>query len=138
MTCIRFSIPGDPVAKARPRFTRNGYAYTPDKTRIYEETVRLHAIHAMRGKKMLTGAIGLRVTAYFPIPKSFTKTKKEQAISGSLLHTKKPDWDNVGKIVSDALNGIVYADDAVVSDGAVKKQYSDFPRVEVQVECLGE
>lgn len=130
MTYISFSIPGEPVAKGRPRFA-DGHAYTPAKTRIYEETVRLHAIHAMRGKKMLTGAIGLRVTAYFPIPKSFTKTKTEQAISGFLLHTKKPDWDNVGKIVSDALNGVVYPDDAVVSDATVAKRYSSNPRVVV-------
>ena len=80
---------------------------------------------------MLTGAIGLRVTAYFPIPKSFTRAKTEQAISGSLLHTKKPDWDNIGKIVSDALNGVVYPDDAVVSDATVAKRYSSNPRVVV-------
>lgn len=86
---------------------------------------------------MLTGAIGLRVTAYFPIPTSFTRAKTEQAISGSLLHTKKPDWDNIGKIVSDALSGVVYADDATVSRAMVDKRYSDFPRVEVSVELCG-
>lgn len=130
MTYISFSIPGEPVAKGRPRFA-NGHAYTPAKTRIYEETVRLHAIHAMRGKKMLTGAISLRVTAYFPTPKSFTRAKTEQAISGSLLHTKKPDWDNIGKIVSDALNGVVYPDDAVIADATVSKRYGVEPRVVV-------
>ena len=132
MTYISFSIPGEPVAKGRPRFA-NGHAFTPNKTRAYEEIVRLHAMQAMRGKKMLTGPIGIRVTAYFPIPKSFTKTKKEQAISGSLRHTKKPDWDNVGKIVSDALNGVVYRDDAVVADATVSKRYGVEPRVVVTV-----
>ena len=138
MTYISFSIPGNPVAKGRPRFARNGHTYTPDKTRIYEETVRLYATQAMRGKKMLAGAIGLRVTAYFPIPKSFTKTKKEQAISGSLLHTKKPDADNIQKIISDACNRIVYQDDAQISEAVIRKRYSDFPRVDVTVtEILG-
>lgn len=137
MTCIRFSIPGEPVAKGRPRFA-NGHAFTPNKTRAYEEIVRLHAMQAMRGKKMLTGPIGIRVTAYFSIPKNFTKTKREQAISGALRHTKKPDWDNVGKIVSDALNGVVFSDDAKVSRAIVEKRYSEFPRVEVSVESSGE
>ena len=138
MTCIRFSVPGEPVGKARPRFTKNGHAYTPDKTRSYEAIIRLCAIKAMKGKKLLTGAISLSVTAFFPIPKSYTKTVREKALSGEMRHTKKPDWDNVGKIVSDALNGVVYADDAKVSHAIVDKRYSDFPRVEVAVELCGE
>ena len=66
MTYISFSILGDPVAKERPRFAKNGHVYTPSKTRVYEEMVRLHAIKAMKGKKMLTGAIELTVALYFP------------------------------------------------------------------------
>jgi Holliday junction resolvase RusA-like endonuclease len=138
VTCIRFSVPGEPVGKARPRFTKNGHAYTPDKTRSYEAIVRLCAIKAMKGKKLLTGAISLTVTAFFPMPKYFTKAIREKALSGELLHQKKPDWDNVGKIISDALNGVVYADDATVSRASVSKRYSDFPRVEVSVELCGE
>lgn len=138
MTCIRFSVPGEPVGKARPRFTKNGHAYTPDKTRSYEAIVKLCAMKAMKGKKLLTGAISLSVTAFFPIPKYFTKAIREKALLGELRHQKKPDWDNVGKVVSDALNGVVYADDAKVSHATVDKRYSDFPRVEVLVECLEE
>lgn len=138
MTCIRFSVPGEPVGKARPRFTKNGHAYTTDKTRSYEAIVKLCAIKAMKGKKLLTGAISLSVTAFFPIPKSCTKAVRAKALSGELRHTKKPDWDNVGKIISDAMNGVVYADDAKVSHAIVDKRYSDFPRVEVSVELCGE
>ena len=134
MTCIRFSVPGAPVAKARPRFTKNGHAYTPDKTRSYEAIVKLCAMKAMKGKKLLTGAISLSVTAFFPIPKYFTKAIRDKAMSGGLWHQKKPDWDNVGKIVSDALNGVVFSDDAKVSRAIVEKRYSEFPRVEVSVE----
>lgn len=133
MNRISFVVPGEPVAKARPRFTKNGHAYTPDRTRQYEEIVRLYAIRAMRGKKMLTGAISLSVVAFFPIPKYFTKAIREKALAGGLWHTKKPDWDNIGKIVSDALNGVVYPDDAVVSDATVAKRYSSNPRVVVTV-----
>lgn len=34
-----------------------------------------------------------------------------------------PDWDNLGKIVSDALNGVAYADDRQIADGRVIKRY---------------
>ena len=133
MTYISFSIPGDPVAKGRPRFTRSGHAYTPAKTRTYEEIIRLHATKAMRGKKMLTGAVEMNINAFFPIPKSFSKEKREQAISGELKHTKKPDWDNAGKIASDGCNRIVYNDDAQVCASHVYKWYSEFPRVEISI-----
>ncbi len=128
---IRFVIAGVPVAKERPRFTRSGHAYTPAKTRTYEEIVRLHATQAMRGKKMLSGAIELRVTAYLPIPKNFPVREKARALSGTLPCTKKPDWDNLGKIISDACNRIVYRDDAQICDSYVAKRYSAEPRVDV-------
>ena len=138
MTCIRFSVPGEPVGKGRPRFTKNGHAYTPDKTRSYEAIVKLCAIKAMKGKKLLTGAISPAVTEFFPIPKYFTKATRDKALSGDLWHHEKPDWDNVGKIVSDALNGVVYADDAIVARAEVVKLYSDNPRVEICVKQLTE
>lgn len=133
MTYVSFSIPGDPVAKERPRFTRSGHAYTPAKTRTYEEIIRMYATKAMRGKKMLTGAVEMNINAFFPIPKSFSKEKREQAISGELKHTKRPDWDNAGKIVSDGCNRIVYNDDAQVCVSRVYKWYSEFPRIEVTI-----
>lgn len=138
MTCIRFSVPGEPVGKARPRFTKSGHAYTPAKTRVYESIVKGEASIAMRWKKQLTGAISLSVRAFFPIPKYFTRSIREKALSGELYHQKKPDWDNVGKIISDALNGVVYADDAIVARAEVVKLYSDNPRVEICVKQLTE
>ena len=46
---------------------------------------------------------------------------------------RKPDWDNVGKIICDALNGIAYRDDAQIVDALVRKFYSDTPRVIVEI-----
>lgn len=131
MTVIRFTVPGTPVAKGRPRFTLSGYAYTPGKTRSYEKMVRMYATQAMTGKEMLKGAIKLSVTTYFPIPHGFKKAEKEKAEAGKLRHTKKPDWDNLGKLISDACNGIVYHDDAQVSDSLIYKRYSALPRTEI-------
>lgn len=46
-------------------------------------------------------------------------------LSGQLYPTKKPDWDNVGKIICDALNGIAYRDDAQIVFAAVSKSYTE-------------
>lgn len=82
----------------------------------------------------MTGAVRIAVTAFFPIPQSWTKSKRLSAVSGVLRHTKKPDADNVLKSICDALNGVVWADDAQCFDKHIIKEYSLMPRVEIEVE----
>lgn len=132
---IHFSVPIESVL----RLAENGQVYISDKTRAYEAIVRLQATRAMRGKKMLSGPISLSVTAFLPVPEHyFARAFQEKALAGELLHTKNPSWGDIGKIVSAALNGVVYADDAIVSAGAVIKRYSDYPRLEVRVAEMGQ
>lgn len=136
---ISITVPGEPVAKARPRFTKNGHVYTPKKTAVYEQVIGLHARAAMKGHKILTGPIRLSVTAFFSIPKSWTLSQKAKAMSGALRHTKKPDLSNIIKSVEDALNGIVYADDAQIDRyGESRKAFSSIPRTEITVEAEDE
>ena len=134
---ISITVPGEPVAKARPRFTKNGHVYTPQKTAVYEQVIGLHARAAMKGKKILTGAIKLSVTAYMPIPQSWSLKQKTKAMSGALRHTKRPDSDNLCKAVQDALNGIIYADDAQIYEVHILKRYG-IPRTEIVVEAEDE
>lgn len=53
MRAVVVNIPGQPVPKGRPRFTRGGFAYTPDKTRKYEKLVAGLAKTAMAGARRL-------------------------------------------------------------------------------------
>lgn len=129
---VRFVIPGAPEGKARPRFTGRGVAYTPAKTRAYETRVR-EAWEAL-GEQPFPGAVVVRCYAYYPIPKSGTKKATLQKLANLILPTKKPDWDNIGKIVCDALNGLAWADDSQVTDGRVIKRYAAEPRVVVEME----
>lgn len=133
-----FIIPGCPVGKSRPKFsTFNGraMAYTPAKTVNYENLVKLSYQQQCAGQ-MYDKDISLRVNieAYFPIPKSTTKRKREQMQNRELMHTKKPDADNVAKAICDALNGIAYTDDSQVCILTVCKYYSDYPRAEVTIQ----
>lgn len=77
--------------------------------------------------------LGVIVTAYLPIPKSTPKYKRPDMISGKTRPTVKPDWDNIGKIVCDALNGVAYDDDKVICQAAVYKQYSETPKTVITV-----
>lgn len=135
---IQFEIPGDPVAKARPRAAMvGGHArlYTPAKTEKYEARVAVFGQQAMAGRAPLAGAVALSVAAYFPIPPSWPKKRQAAARAGTELHTKKPDLDNVIKAIKDGLNGIVWADDSQVAVlRECRKAYSDTPSVVVTVE----
>lgn len=131
---IKLIIPGEPVAKQRPK-VYNGRGVTPEKTVNYETLVRqLYITQYFR--QQLEGQLRLTVTAYLKIPKSASKKAKEDMISGKTRPTKKPDWDNLGKIISDALNGLAYKDDSQIVSATVDKWYSIYPRVEVEIDEL--
>jgi Holliday junction resolvase RusA-like endonuclease len=135
MNHIRLVIPGEPVAKARPKLaTVHGHAmaFTPQKTRRYEDIVRNVVSHQWAGRSILQDvAITMRVTVFRGIPKSWSKRKQSDALTGAVRPLGKPDWDNFGKAISDGLNGLVYLDDALIVDAHVQKFYSLEPRVEV-------
>ena len=83
------------------------------------------------------GPVSVTILARYPIPKSATKAKRAGMISGALLPTKKPDLDNVAKIVCDALNGVAYKDDAQVVELRVHKRFSENPQIQVIVKQEG-
>lgn len=132
---IKLVIPGTPMAKQRPRVLKNGITYTPKQTVNYETFVKQLYIMEHQQKR-IEGPIKATITAYMPIPKSTSKKRKKLMQENKILPTKKPDWDNVGKIITDALNGLAYDDDKQIVDARVIKLYSDNPRVEVELEEL--
>lgn len=135
---IEFTIPGDPAGKGRPKFTRSGHAYTPKETVNYETLVKLSFKQKYPGLKPVEKDVAMLVTikAYYKIPASASKKRQQAMREGLIRPTKKPDWDNIGKIVCDALNGIAYYDDSQVVAVTVEKLYSDTPRVEVEIEVM--
>ncbi|MBG0220426.1 RusA family crossover junction endodeoxyribonuclease, partial [Clostridioides difficile] len=116
-------IDGEPVGKERPRM--NTYAkrtYTPNKTRDYEELIRW--LYQSKVKHCFTGYIKMTLRCYYSIAKSNSKKVKEQKRNNVLRPSKKPDIDNVVKIVADALNEIAYKDDTQIVEVVASKYYS--------------
>lgn len=138
MKRFNFTVPGEPKGKARPRFSRNGMnvrTYTPRDTVIFENYVRVMYLQASDHQK-LEGPIMATVVAYFGIPQSVSKKRRERMLAGEELCTKKPDCDNIAKSVLDALNSVAYRDDAQVVLLTVRKDWSEEPRIEVFLEEL--
>jgi Holliday junction resolvase RusA-like endonuclease len=114
-------IPGQPVAKGRPRFDRRGHAYTPEKTVRWEQ-MAAQIIRSVIGTPMYDQPLKLQVTAFFERPKRLLTRK---ASPKRIHHVSKPDADNVGKIVADALTmaGVV-RDDSIINQMMVTKYYA--------------
>lgn len=128
---VEFDIPGPPYGKARHRTTRTGIQYTPQETVKYENLVKLCFVQNRGGWELTLGPVFMAITAYYAIPKSASKKVRAAMIAGTIRPTKKPDRDNIEKIVSDALNEIAYKDDCQVVDGVFHKWYGEEPRVHV-------
>jgi Holliday junction resolvase RusA-like endonuclease len=124
---------GVPKGKGRPRFSRKtGSPYTPTTTRSYEAAL-CKAARAIMGKRaLLEGPLHVRCIAAFPIMPSWTKKKKEAARVGDELPTKKPDADNILKML-DALNGVVWNDDCQIVKAEIEKFYSERPMFRIEV-----
>lgn len=135
----RFSVDGEPVGKGRPRFSRaaNGRTITrtPEATVEYEQRVVIEYRKQCGSSRFDDDErICVKVIAYFGIPTTASKSKRRDMENGIIRPSKKPDADNVLKIICDALNTVAYKDDAQIVDAIVNKYYSDHPRVEVIIQ----
>lgn len=133
-----FEIIGEPMGKQRPRFARVGNftrTYTPKETASYENLVKLY-YEGFGGEYFGSEPLKVKITAYFKIPKSFSKKKVEQALNDEIRPSVKPDIDNCCKIIFDALNGFAFDDDKQIVELTAIKKYSDRPRVVVEIEKI--
>ena len=124
---VSFTVHIAPVAKARPRVSmRHGraFAYTPKKSADYERLIAEHC-----PKAPMDGPLALNLQFGIPIPGSWSKQKKADALSGVIRPTSRPDIDNYIKAVMDAVNGLAYHDDAQVVSLFAKLVYSESPHV---------
>jgi Holliday junction resolvase RusA-like endonuclease len=116
---IDIFVPMEPRGKQRPRFTFRGRTYTPRETKDAEARIKTAcmALLAREGKAPHKGPVDLDIIAILHRPRTCRRAEP----------TVKPDWDNLGKLVSDALNGVLYEDDAQVVRAAVQKIYAHEP-----------
>ena len=128
---LRFEIPGEPIPLKRHR-TCKGKTYDPSKEakRNFAWLVKQRAV----GLFPHAEGIKVEIEYHMPIPKSYSKTKRLNAIGKP--HTKKPDLTNLAKFTEDALNHILWKDDAIIADLHVKKIYSEEPKTVINLEKI--
>ena len=131
---VKFIVPGKPVPKGRPRFSRKtGRTYTPNDTSKYEKLVR-----ECYGDNYFfdTEYIKITVIAKFEIPQSYSKKKKQEALAGKIFPTKC-DLDNIVKSITDGLNGIAFKDDRYIIRLEAEKIFAEEAETIIIIESEG-
>lgn len=126
---MMFTIIGRPQPKQRPRFSK-GHTYTPKKTVDYEKYVR--ECYITSGGKTLLGALKCRIEVFYSLPKSKLK------LGYDIPCMKRPDIDNIIKIIFDSLNGVAYDDDSQIVELIATKKYGEVDMVVVGLEKINE
>ncbi len=120
-------LPGKPVP-ARLMQGKNGKLYNARKA--HSDTCKWKIKVQYRGKVYI-GPVEIDYYFGFPIPKSWSKEKRDLAKLGGMAHAVKPDYDNLKKLVNDCIEKIIILDDSQICSGTWKKEYTNKPRTEI-------
>lgn len=130
MINFTFIVPSKIQGKARARTVVNNYtgkahSFTPEATQSYENLIRWCYENCPDKKHLKDKPFNISIRAYFKVPNSYSKKKKELCYNNKLAIKKKPDLDNILKVVLDALNGIAYDDDKNAQIIYIKKLWAN-------------
>ena len=130
-----FEVIGEIKGKARPRVnTYTCQVYTPNSTKDYENLIKQYFQIKYPRYVPFENRVSVEIKAYFKVPKTVTKKDKILIEEGKLSPTKKPDIDNVVKIVLDALNKMAFKDDNQITKLQVEKLYGEEEKICIKIE----
>jgi Holliday junction resolvase RusA-like endonuclease len=130
---IEVIIPGQPMSQKRHRTGRGGHRYDPsksDKERI--QNCFLHVKPTKPTKELLR----MDIFAFFETPTSWSEEKRQKY--EGLYRGKTPDCDNLDKLVFDALNKYLYADDKQIVSSHTEKYYSVMPCTVIRIKTINQ
>ena len=137
---ISISLSGPPRGKGRARAVSipgvGARLYSDPATVKYETQLRFAGTQAMAGRPPIEGPVQVVLWVRFPIPESWSKKRRNLALSGNILPTKRPDVDNIIKLIGDGLNMVTWRDDAQIADVRGIKIYSDRPGMTIEIDTL--
>jgi Holliday junction resolvase RusA-like endonuclease len=130
-----FTVPGPARGKGAGRVGKIGdrpMVFTDSKTRHEMSAIRVFASQAMGNRPPYPGPVVVRMCAYREVPKGWSARKRAAALAGDLVPVSRPDCTNHAKM-DDALNRLVWVDDAQIVTYVIHKRYSDRPRLVVDI-----
>ena len=142
---IWFKVPGPPKGKARARTFYNPklgrmQSITPEGTVLYENLIKTSYVQQAQADNfkgyMSKEPIHMYIEAVYEIPKSTSKKRRLLMEEREELPCKKPDADNIAKVICDALNKVAYCDDTQICELEVYKRYTEQNEEACVLVCL--
>lgn len=133
---MQLIIPVKPMGAVRMTSRGKWVSESAKRYLSYKEQIQWEVKKQLRTNEIITGPIDVKMIFFMPIPKSWSKKKKDQAVGE--FHTKKPDADNLVKGVFDSLNKLVWKDDNQVCKILAKKIYATEPRIHLDIKEISE
>ena len=128
-------VPGHIKGKGRPRVNSyTGMVYTPTTTKDYEYLVEQYFLLKYPKFKPFEGRLSVNIIATFNIPKSTKKCEVEKMLQNQISPTKKPDIDNIVKIILDAMNKFAFKDDTQITKLSVEKKYGEEEKIYIEID----
>lgn len=132
---MKLTIYMEPIAKARARTVNvNGkvMSFTPRTTRDAESCIRTDILEQTFKQGHIFFPVGVPIS----VDMTFVVSRPRTAPKKRTYPVVKPDGDNYQKLVFDACNGYLWADDAQVCEWRGRKVYGSPPRIEIEVEPI--
>ena len=129
---IQFSLPIRPKAQARHRMFGNR-TYDPS---VKDKKKVAFMSNKYAPKKPMEGPLMVKLLFTFQRPKSHFRTGKFSDIlkkDAPQYMVKKPDTDNLAKLMLDSYNNIFYHDDSQITQLQIEKEYGDEDRIDVAI-----
>ena len=118
-----FDVHGEPKAQPRSRACRRGThagVYDPGTADGWKSQIAI-AARPFVPASPIDSPVRLDIVFLFPRPGRLMRAKDPE---GQIMHTSKPDRDNLDKAVMDSLTAIgMWRDDCLVCAGSVEKFY---------------
>jgi Holliday junction resolvase RusA-like endonuclease len=139
-------IDGAAAGKARHRFNRQtGRAFTPRQTVVAENRV-VHAWQQAGCPRFGDGPLRASIVVITSRPKTHYTSRGELSSAGRRAPhpTRKPDLDNIAKLLLDGLNKLAYNDDCQIVELSVVRRWARIGEVDVtlltiaQIPCAAE
>lgn len=129
---IKLVINGKPVPAGRPRFA-HGHAYDPKTSRDYKKYIKQCARPQITQTPYANVPLKFCLDVYRPIQKSISKKEHMLRATNQERPIKKPDISNYLKLAEDALTGLAYVDDNLITTVVARKFYGETPRIEITI-----
>lgn len=134
---LKFVIPGKPLTWKAPYVSCNG-AYSV-RTPIMQQIKAQLREQMFRDREcIISDPMAILLIVYSAIPKSVSKKKREQILTGQCRPLGGGDRSNYTKFYEDCLQGCVITNDNLIVDGREAKLYGDPPRTEIYVFTIEE